>query len=65
MTAIRITTLVEAGELTGYYCQVKRELDGEERYLITNESTYTVHACSYAIVTMMNMYQSKGVDNGG
>ena len=30
--AIRITTLVEAGELTGYYCQVKRELDGEERY---------------------------------
>ena len=40
--AIRITTLVEAGELTGY--QVKRELDGEERYLITNQSTYTVHS---------------------
>ena len=30
--AIKITTLVENRELTGYYCQVKRELDWEERY---------------------------------
>ena len=29
--AIRITALVEAGEMTGYYCVVKREMDGEER----------------------------------
>ena len=29
--AIQIITLVEAGEMTGYYCRVKREIDGEER----------------------------------
>lgn len=33
--AIQLTTLVEAAELTGYMCRVKRELDKEERYTQT------------------------------
>ena len=30
--ALRLTTMVEAGELTGYFGEVRRELDGEVRY---------------------------------
>ena len=30
--ALKLTTMVEAGELTGYFCEVRRELDGEIRY---------------------------------
>ncbi len=31
--AIRLKTLVEARELTGFYCEVKREMDGVSRYI--------------------------------
>ncbi len=29
--ALKLSTLVEAGEMTGYFCAVRRELDGETR----------------------------------
>ena len=29
--AIRLSKLVEAGDMTGYFCQVQREIDSESR----------------------------------
>lgn len=31
--AIQLMTLVEAGDLTGYYAEVTRELDRQKRYI--------------------------------
>ena len=35
--ALQLTTLVEAGEMTGYSCDVRRELDGDVRYTKQNK----------------------------
>ena len=29
--AVKLTMLVEAGEFTGYFCEIRRELDGDVR----------------------------------
>lgn len=36
--ALRLTTRVEAGDLTGYYAEVTRELDLEKRWVVYNNS---------------------------
>ena len=36
--SIKLTTLVEAGDLTGYYAEVTRELDRQTRWVALGES---------------------------
>jgi hypothetical protein len=49
--AMRILSFVEAGDNTGYFCNIKRQMDGLERYawcdiLSLNEAPFIVSTAS-------------------
>ena len=51
--ALKLTALVQAGEMTGYFCEVKREIDQEKRYKSPRNSIIILdctpyYFCSYS-----------------